>query len=81
MIKAEKGIDLLKASTARAFCNELFLMSFIVIDVDAQSIALLLPDINNAFTIQSMSSIQKQIATLDTSGTVADEVKKLMSGR
>ena len=81
MIKAEKGIDLLRPGSARAFCSELFLMSFIVIDVDASSIKILLPDINNDFEVQSLSAVQKQIATLDTAGTVADEVKKLMSGR
>ena len=81
MIKAEKNIDLLKASTAKAFCNELFLMSFIVIDIDAQSIKILLPDVNNAFEVQSLASVQKQLATLDTSGTVSKEVTKLMNGR
>lgn len=81
MIKAEKGIDLLRASSARAFCNELFLMSFIVVDVDAQSIKILLPDINNDFEVQSLGAVQKQIATLDTSGAVSDSVTKLMRGR
>jgi len=81
MIKAEKNIDLLKASTAKAFCNELFLMAFIVIDVDAQSIKLLLPDINNGFEVQSLAAVQKQIATLDTSGTVSREVSRMMNGR
>lgn len=81
MIKAEKNIDLLKASTAKAFCNELFLMAFIVIDVDAQSIKLLLPDINNSFEVQSLAAVQKQIASLDTSGTVSREVSRMMNGR
>jgi len=81
MINAEKNINLLKASNARAFCRELFLMAFIVVDIDAQSIKILLPDINNDFEVQSLASVQKQLATLDTSGTVSREVSKLMSGR
>ena len=81
MINAEKKINLLKASNARAFCRELFLMAFIVVDIDAQSIKILLPDINNDFEVQSLASVQKQLATLDTSGTVSREVSKLMSGR
>ena len=81
MIEAEKGIDLLKGGTARSFCNELFLMSLIVVDIDAQSIKILLPDINNDYEVQSLASVQKQIATLDTSGTVSGEVAKMMAGR
>lgn len=81
MIKAEKNIDLLNPSTARSFCSELFLMSFIVIDIDAQSIKILLPDINKNFDVQSLAAVQKQIATLDTSGTVSREVSRLMNGR
>ena len=81
MIKAEKNIDLLKPSTAVAFCSELFLMAFIVIDIDAQSIKILLPDVNKNFEVQSLASVQKQLATLDTSGTVSKEVTSLMRGR
>ena len=81
MIDAEKGIDLLKPGTARSFCNELFLMSLIVVDIDAQSIKILLPDINNDYEVQSLASVQKQIATLDTSGTISREVSKIMNGR
>lgn len=81
MVKAEKNIDLLNPSTARSFCSELFLMAFIVIDIDAQSINILLPDINKNFDVQSLAAVQKQIATLDTSGTVSREVSRLMNGR
>ena len=56
-------------------------MAFIVIDIDAQSINILLPDINKNFDVQSLAAVQKQIATLDTSGTVSREVSRLMNGR
>ena len=81
MIEAEKGIDLMKGSTAKKFCNELFLMSLIVIDTDAQSIKIMLPDINNDYEVHSLASVNKQLATLDTSGTVSREVSKLMRGQ
>ena len=81
MIDRIKKIDLLKGSTARKFCNELFLMSLVVIDDDAQSVKILYPDRGDAFEVHSMASVNKQLATLDTSGTVSREVSKLMSGR
>lgn len=81
MIEMEKGIDLLKGSTAKRFCQELFLMSLIVIDTDAQSIKILLPDINNDFEVHSLASVNKQLATLDTAGTVSREVSKMMRGQ
>lgn len=81
MIEAEKGIDLLKGSTAKRFCQELFLMALIVIDTDAQSIKVLLPDVNNDFEVHSLASVNKQLATLDTAGTVSREVSKMMRGQ
>lgn len=81
MIEAETGIDLMKGSTAVRFCKELFLMSLIVVDTDAESVKVLLPDINNDYDVQSIASINKQIETLDTSNTVSREVNKLMHGR
>lgn len=80
-IDMEKGIDLMKGSTAVRFCKELFLMALIVVDTDAQSLKILLPDINNDYEIHSLASIQKQIETLDTANAVSREVKRMMNGR
>lgn len=76
MIEAATNIDLLKPGTAKRFCSELYLIAFIVIDTDAQSIKILMPDINNDFEIHSMSSLNKQLATLDVSGDVARNAMK-----
>jgi hypothetical protein len=81
MIESETGIDLLKGSAARSFCKELFLICLIVLDTDAQSIKILLPDINNDYEVHSFASVNKQLATLDTAGDVSREVSKLMRGR
>lgn len=76
MVEAATKIDLLKPGTAKRFCSELYLIAFIVIDTDAQSIKILMPDINNDFEIHSMSSLNKQLATLDVSGDVARNAMK-----
>lgn len=77
-VKSQTGIDLLNGKTAANFCNELFLISFIVIDTDAQSVKLMLPDLHNDFEIHSMASVNKQLATLDTSGDKTREMLKAL---
>lgn len=77
-IKSETGIDLLKGSTAKKFCGELFLISFIIIDTDAQSVKILLPDMNNDFDVHSIAAIEKQLATLSTAGSKTREIFKLL---
>ncbi len=77
-IKNQTEIDLLKASNARKFCGELFLISLIIVDIDAESIKILLPDMNNDFDVHSLASVQKQLATLDTSGTKTRDMFKLL---
>lgn len=77
-IKNQTEINLLKASAARAFCGELFLMSLVIIDTDAESIKVMLPDMNNDFDVHSLASVNKQLATLDTSGTKTRDMFKLL---
>ena len=81
MIEATNGIDLLKGSEAKSLCAEMFLIAMVVIDTDAQSIKILLPDVNNDYEIHSLASVNKQLATLDTSNAVSREVTKMMHGR
>ena len=77
-IKAQTKIDLLKGSTAKKFCGELFLMSLIVIDPDAESVKIMLPDVNDDYDVHSMASINKQLATLDTSGQKTRDIFKML---
>jgi hypothetical protein len=77
-IKAVTDINLLKGSSGRALCNELFLMSLIVVDMDSESIKILLPDIHNDYEIHSLASVKKQLATLDTAGDKARDMFKLL---
>ena len=81
MIEATNGIDLLKESTASKICRELFLISMVVIDTDAQSIKILLPDISSRYEVHSLASVNKQLATLDTSNSVSREVSRMMRDR
>jgi hypothetical protein len=77
-IKHQTDIDLLKASNAKKFCGELFLISLVIIDTDAQSIKILLPDMNNDYDVHSLASVEKQLATLDTSGTKTRDMFKML---
>ena len=77
-IKMKTNIDLLKGSTATKFCNELFLIAIVVIDNDAESLKILLPDLNNDYEIHSLAAVQKQISMLDTSGTKTRDMFKLL---
>lgn len=81
MIESVNGIDLLKGSTAAKICRELFLIAMIVVDIDAQSIKILMPDAGNDYEIHSLASINKQLATLDTSNSVSREVSRMMRDR
>lgn len=71
-------IDMLKPSAAYNFCEQLFLMNFIVIDIDSESIKIFTPDINRDFEVQSLAAVNKQIAQLDTAGANTREIFKML---
>ena len=77
-IKSQTNIDLLKGSTAKKFCEELFLMGLIVIDTDSESIKMMLPDLNQEFEIHSIASVNRQLAELDTAGTKTRDMFKML---
>lgn len=76
-IKIQTKIDLMKASAARSLCQELFLMSLVVIDEDKNSLSILLPDINNDYDVQSISVISRQRETLENTPALLREMNKL----
>ena len=77
-IKAQTGINLLKDSTAKKFCGELFLISFVIIDTDSQTIKIMMPDMNGSFDNHSLASVEKQLATLSTAGTKTRDIFKML---
>ena len=77
--KMKTGIDLLNAGTASSLCNELFLMSFIVIDNDLEQIKILLPDLHNDFDVHSLASVNRQIASLDTAGKKTRDIFNMLN--
>lgn len=66
-IKDQTGIDILDPKIACKFCDDMFLMCLMVMDVDNDNLKILTPDTHNDFDIQSLDSIQKQVAALDPS--------------
>jgi hypothetical protein len=77
-IKAKTGIDLLKGSSAKKLCKELFMIAFVVIDTDAESIKILLPDNHDDFEVHSLASVNKQLAELSTAGSKTRDIFKLL---
>lgn len=77
-IKAQTKIDLLKGNTAKSFCSELFLIGLVVIDTDAESIKMMMPDLHNEYEVHSLASVNKQLATLDTAGTKTRDILKML---
>ena len=78
MIKRETKIDMLKGSSAAKFCKELFMIGIIVVDIDAESIKVLMPDLHSDYEVHSIASVNKQISLLDTSGTKTRDMFKLL---
>lgn len=78
-IKRETKIDMLKGSTAAKFCKELYMIAIVVIDEDAQSIKILMPDLHNDYEVHSLASVNKQLSLLDTSGTKTRDMFKLLA--
>ena len=78
IIKRETKIDMLKGSSASKFCKELFMIGIVVIDNDAESIKILLPDLHNDYEVHSLSSVNKQLSLLDTTGTKTRDIFKLL---
>ena len=77
-VKMETGIDLLNGGVASTLCSEMFLMSIVVVDPDAQSIKILIPDLHSDYEVHSIAAINKQIALLDTSSVKANNMFKLL---
>lgn len=77
-VKMKTKIDLLKGSTAKKFCKELFLMGLVVMDTDAESIKLLCPDMHADYEVHSLGSVKKQMAMLDTVGTKTRDMFKVL---
>ena len=77
-VKAATDIDLLKGSTAKKFCDELFLMAIVVIDQDRESVKMLQPDTHSDYEVHSIAAINKKLAELDTAGTKTRDMFKLL---
>lgn len=78
-IKQKTGIDLLKLSAAKKLCKEMFLLTITVVDTDAESIKTFYADLHQDWDVQSLASVNKTLATLDTAGAKAQEAMKLLN--
>lgn len=77
-IKAVTKLDIMKPGLAKKLCNELFLISLVVIDQDAESIKLFIPELHGDWEIHSLASVEKQLAELSTAGSKTRDLFKLL---
>lgn len=77
-VKAQTKLDVLKPSLAKRLCNELFLIALVVIDQDAESIKLFIPELYGDWEVHSLASVEKQLAELSTAGSKTRDLFKLL---
>jgi len=77
-VKSQTKLDVMKPSLAKRLCKELFLMSLVVIDQDAESIKLFIPDIYGDWDVHSLASVEKQLAELSTAGSKTRDLFKML---
>lgn len=78
-IKQKTGIDILKTSAAKKLCAEMFLLTITVVDTDAESIKTYYADLNQPWDVQSLASVNRTLASIDTAGAKAQEAMKLLN--
>jgi hypothetical protein len=77
-VKAQTKLDLMKPSLAKRLCKELFLISLVVIDQDAESIKLFIPDLYGDWDVHSLAGVEKQLAELSTAGSKTRDLFKML---
>ena len=77
-VKSQTKLDLMKPSLAKRLCKELFLISFVVIDQDAESIKLFIPDLYGDWDVHSLAGVEKQLAELSTAGSKTRDLFKML---
>jgi hypothetical protein len=77
-VKSQTKLDLMKTSLAKRFCKELFLISLVVIDQDAESIKLFIPDLYGDWDVHSLAGVEKQLAELSTAGSKTRDLFKML---
>ena len=53
-------------------------MNFVVIDMDAQTIKVLTPDLHKDFEIHTLASVEKQLSMIDTASATSREIFKAL---
>ena len=74
-----KAINILNPSTAKKLCSDMFLISIVVIDPDQESVKMMIPDLNGDWEVQSLDTINRQIATMTAAGIKSNEIFKMIA--
>lgn len=74
-----KAINILNPSTAKKLCSDMFLISIVVIDPDQESVKMMIPDLNGDWEVQSLDTINRQIATMNAAGIKSNEIFKMIA--
>jgi hypothetical protein len=71
-MKNETGINLEDVAMAKKLAKNLFLISIVILDSSAGNMKVLFTDTNNAWDIQSLASIETEIAKTDNSNLIKE---------
>lgn len=78
MLKNETGIDLDKVSNVKKLAKSLFLIGFVIVDVSAGTMKVLFPDSDVDWDVQSLASVDAELAKTDNS-KLMNELGKMVN--
>ena len=78
LLSNETGIDLTNTSNAKRLARSLFLIAFAIVDPSAGSMRVLFPDQSDAWDVQSLASIDAELAKTDNS-QIMKELNKMVN--
>lgn len=80
LLTSQTGIDLSVASNAKKLASNLFLIAVAIVDPSAETMRVLFPEESNSWEIQSLASIEADIAKTDNSQLLKELNKSINNG-
>ena len=78
LLSNSTGIDLTATNNAKRLCNSLFLIAFAIVDPSAGSMRILFPDMGDSWDVQSLASVDAELAKTDNS-QIMKELNKMVN--
>ena len=78
LLSNSTGIDLTATNNAKRLCSSLFLIAFAIVDPSAGSMRILFPDMGDSWDVQSLASVDAELAKTDNS-QIMKELNKMVN--